>query len=212
MTDAATATTFVLSAKLPWLDESVSLPSRDDQFDPAQLRVGSAAVDTEIREISPLGATLRGAVDVCLGAGLAMELGNGQRVDGVVAWRGEQDVGVRFTRPIDVMALITRQLVSQPVERRTMPRVEVRASAWLRDRERFVPVVIRNISAGGLQAEGAELPGVGETINVFAEGLGIPPGEVIWKRGQLAGVRFARELSWQVLLPWIKELHRPKRG
>lgn len=212
MTDAATATTFVLSAKLPWLDDVANLPEVDEEFEPAQLRVGGAALASEIREISPLGATLRGAVDVCLGAGLAMELGNGQRVDAVVAWRGEQDVGVRFTRPIDVMALITRQLVSQPVERRAMPRVEVRASAWLRDRERFMPVMIRNISTGGLQAEGTELPPVGEPIHVFAEGLGIPAGRVIWKRGELAGVGFDRELSWQALLPWIKDLHRPKRG
>lgn len=212
MTDAATATTFVLSAKLPWLDEVAAMPEADDSFEPAQLRVGGAEVESEIREISPLGATLRGAVDVCLGAGLAMELGNGQRVDAVVAWRGEQDVGVRFTRPIDVMALITRQLVSQPVERRTMPRVEVRFSAFLRDRERFVPMIIRNISAGGLQAEGGDLPARGQPIDVFVEGLGIPSGEVIWTRGALAGVKFARELSWQEILPWIKGLHQQRRG
>jgi hypothetical protein len=212
VTNAATATTFVLSAKLPWLDGGATMPDGDDPLEPTHLRVGGAALESEIREISPLGATLRGAVDVCLGAGLAMELGSGQRVDAIVAWRGEQDVGVRFTRPVDVMALITRQLVSQPVERRTMPRVEVRVSAWLRDHERFVPIAIRNISAGGLQVEGAELPPTGEAIHVFAEGLGIPAGEVIWKRGELAGVRFDRELSWQALLPWIKDLHRPKRG
>ena len=210
MTDAVSATTFVLPAKLPWLDGG-ELAAEGDAFQPTQLRVGSAALNSEIREISPLGATLRGAVDVCLGAGIAMELGNGQRVDAIVAWRGEQDVGVRFTRPVDVMALITRQLVSQPVERRTMPRVEVRCSAWLRDGERFAPVVIRNISAGGLLAEAVELPAEGERIEVFAEGISIPAGEVIWKRGELAGVRFERELSWQAILPWINELHRPKR-
>ena len=211
MTHAATATTFVLSAKLPWLD-GLAPPLAEESFESAQLRVGGAALASEIREISPLGATLRGAVDVCLGAGIAMELGNGQRVDGVVAWRGEQDVGVRFTRPIDVMALITRQLVAQPVERRTMPRVEVRVSAWLRTSERFTPVLIRNISAGGLQAEGSGLPAVGGAIQLFAEGIGLPEGSVIWKRGELAGVRFERELSWQMLLPWIKQLHRPRRG
>jgi hypothetical protein len=211
LTDVS-ATTFVLSARLPWLGELAVPAEQDVSLELAQLRVGGAALLSEIREISPLGATLRGALDVCLGAGLAMELGSGQRVDAVVAWRGEQDVGVRFTRPIDVMALITRQLVAQPVERRTMPRVEVRVSAWLRERERFVPVVIRNISAGGLQVEGVDLPAIGEAIQVFVEGLGVPTGEIMWKHGELAGVRFERELSWQALLPWIKELHRPRRG
>ena len=210
MTDA-TATTFVLPAKLPWLDGLASIP-RQEPLEPARIQVGSALVESEVRDISPLGATLRGALDVCIGAGVAMELGNGQRVDAVVAWRGEQDVGVRFTRPIDIMALITRQLVAQPAERRAMPRVEVCANAWVRKDGDFSAVVIRNISAGGLQVEGDVLPPVGQPIHVFLEGLGIPAGEVIWKGERVAGVKFVSEMSWQTILPWIKELHRPRRG
>ena len=206
MTDA-TATTFVLPAKLPWQSDAPCVPEPAEPLDPTTVHIGRIAVASEIREISQLGATLRGAVDVPLGAALSMELGTGQRVDAVVAWRGEQDVGVRFTRPIDVMALITRQLVAQPADRRRMPRVEVRAAAWLRKNERFLPATIRNISAGGLQLEGDTLPVVGETVQVFMEGLGIPPGEVSWRHDRLAGVRFERELSWQAILPWVKEVH-----
>lgn len=212
MTQSATATTFVLPSRLPWLDVPASAPREEEPLDPVRLMIGGIAVDTEVQEISPLGATLRGALDLPLGAGVAAELGNGQRVDAVVAWRGEQDVGLRFTRPIDVMALITRELVAQPADRRTMPRVEVRCSAWIKEGERFIPTVIRNISAGGVQLEGGELPLAGQPIHLFLEGLGIPPGEVIWKRADLAGARFDRELSWQTILPWIKELHRPRRG
>jgi hypothetical protein len=212
VTHAATATTFVLPSKLPWLDVPASAPRSEQPLDPVRLTIGGIAVDTEVQEISPLGATLRGALDLPLGAGVAAELGNGQRVDAVVAWRGEQDVGLRFTRPIDVMALITRELVAQPADRRTMPRVEVRCSAWIKKGERFVPAIVRNISAGGVQVEGGELPPIGEPIQLFLEGLGIPPGEVIWKRAELAGVRFDRELSWQAILPWIREFHRHRRG
>jgi len=207
----ATATTFVLPAKLPWQGGMLVSPKVSEPLDPTTVHIGRIAVASEIREISQLGATLRGAIDVPLGAALAMELGTGQRVDAVVAWRGEQDVGVRFTRPIDVMALITRQLVAQPADRRRMPRVEVRAAAWLRKDERFLPATIRNISAGGLQLEGDALPVVGEPVQVFLEGLGIPPGEVTWRQDRLAGVRFERELSWQAILPWVKELHAGRR-
>lgn len=210
MTDA-TATTFVLPSRLPWLDGAGFVPEPEEPLDPTTVHIGPVALDSEIREISALGATLRGWLDVPLGAGLFMELGNGQRVEAVIAWRGEQDVGVRFTRPIEVMALITRQLVAQPADRRQMPRVEVRASAWLRKDERFLPATIRNISAGGLQIEGEELPAVHEPVQVFIEGLGVPPGEVIWRRDKVAGIRFERELGWQAILPWVKELHAGRK-
>jgi hypothetical protein len=104
------------------------------------------------------------------------------------------------------MALITRQLVAQPADRRQMPRVEVRTAAWLREDERFIPATIRNISAGGLQLEGDSLPRPGERVQPFVEGIGLPEGEVIWHRGNLAGIRFDRELSWQAILPWLKGL------
>ncbi|WP_114229087.1 MULTISPECIES: PilZ domain-containing protein [Sphingomonas] len=192
---------------MPWLDTSGFVPDPDETLDPTTVHIGPVALASEIREISALGATLRGWLDVPLGAAMYLELGNGQRVEAVIAWRGEQDVGVRFTRPIDVMALITRQLVAQPADRRQMPRVEVLASAWLRKAENFLPVTIRNISAGGLQIEGEELPAVNEGCQVFLEGLGIPPGEVIWRREKRAGIHFERELGWQAILPWVKGLH-----
>jgi len=208
----ATATTFVLPAKLPWQGDMAVPSEPSERLDPTTVHIGRIALASQIREISQLGATLRGAIDVPLGAALAIELGTGQRVDAVVAWRGEADVGVRFARPIDVMALITRQLIAQPADRRRMPRVEVRAAAWLREDERFLPATIRNISAGGLQLEGDALPVIGETVQVFMEGLGIPPGDVTWRRDRLAGIRFERELSWQAILPWVKDLHAgPKR-
>lgn len=210
MTDA-TATTFVLPSRLPWLDAPGFVPEPEEPLDPTTVHIGPVALASEIREISALGATLRGWLDVPLGAAMFLELGNGQRVEAVIAWRGEHDVGVRFTRPIDVMALITRQLVAQPADRRQMPRVEVRANAWLRRDERFHPAVIRNISAGGLQLEGDGLPAVHEAVQVFIEGLGIPPGEVIWRRDTLAGVRFERELGWQTILPWVKEMHAGRK-
>lgn len=207
----ATATTFVLPPRLPWQDGTPAVPEPSEPLDPTVVHIGRAALESKIRDISQLGATLRGWLDVPLGAAVSLELGNGQRVEAIVAWRGEEDVGVRFTRPIDVMALITRVLVAQPADRRRMPRVEVRAAAWLKEGERFLSATIRNISAGGLQLEGDTLPAVGEPVQLFVEGLGIPSAEVLWRSDRLAGLRFAHDLSWQAILPWVKELHAGRR-
>jgi hypothetical protein len=67
---------------------------------------------------------------------------------------------------------------------------------------------MRNISARGLQIEGAELPPKGTYVSVFVEGLNVPPGEIIWSKGDLAGIELFEELSWSSLMPWIRGLVR----
>jgi hypothetical protein len=67
---------------------------------------------------------------------------------------------------------------------------------------------LRNISARGLQLEGDELPAIGAYVSVFAEGLNIPPGEVIWRRDKLAGIELFDELSWTSIIPWIRQVIR----
>ena len=63
---------------------------------------------------------------------------------------------------------------------------------------------MRNISGGGLQIEGDELPPCGTYVSVFVEGLNVPPGEVVWRRSNLAGIEVIDELSWTSIIPWIK--------
>jgi hypothetical protein len=117
-------------------------------------------------------------------------------------------LGVGFKQPIDVLALINRKLVSQSIERREMPRVGLRCSAWLKDGEDFLAATVRNISSRGIQLEGEILPCAGAEVEMFVEGLNVPPGEVIWRRDNLAGVRMHQELSWRLIMPWLRNLVR----
>jgi len=36
----------------------------------------------------------------------------------------------------------------------------------------------------------------------------VPPGEVVWRKDNLAGVELFEELSWTSLMPWIREAAR----
>jgi hypothetical protein len=45
-------------------------------------------------------------------------------------------------------------------------------------------------------------------VSVFVEGLNIPPGEVIWKRDNLAGVEVFEEMSWTSIIPWVRNIIR----
>ena len=204
MAQRASVTTFVMEDRLPWPDET-GAPSVDGPLDASVIHDSGVRLDCSIRRISALGATLRGPTLSAPGHVLAIELATGHRPAAVVDWVAAGEAGVAFKQPIDVLALINRTLVSQPVERRIMPRVELRCALKVKCGENYVPAILRNISAGGLQIEGEILPLAGSYVALQAEGLIIPPGEVVWRKENLAGIELFEELSWTSLMPWIRE-------
>ena len=207
MSEAPSATTFVMGARLPWPDDA---PAIDDKgpFDPVIVHGAGSRRNCSVRRISSLGATLRGEVVKAPGDDVAVELASGQRPAATVEWVSGGETGVRFEEPVDVIALINRELVSQPVERRAMPRVEIRCGAYLKCGGDVAPVVVRHISAHGLQLEGEALPSAGTFVSVLIEGLNIPAGEVAWRKADLAGIALLDDLSWSSIMPWIRDLVR----
>ena len=107
-----------------------------------------------------------------------------------------------------MIALLNRKLVSQTPDRRTMPRVEIRSPIYVKFGGNFRLATLRNISARGLQIEGEELPEVGTYVAAYAEGLNIPPGELLWRRDKLAGIELFEELRWTSIIPWIRRVVR----
>ena len=207
MIEASSVTTFVVGDRLPWPDDGL-VPQELGPLDAGILYGSGYRQECSIRRISALGATLRGELAKSRGEEVAIELATGQRPVGTVDWVKGGETGIRFSQPVDMLALLNRKLVSQPVERRTMPRVEVRCSLYLKFGASFSTATMRNISARGLQIEGEELPPQGTYVAVFVEGLNVPPGEVIWSKGSTAGIELFEELSWSSIMPWIRNLVR----
>jgi hypothetical protein len=203
MTEASSKTIFVVGDRLPWPDDS-SPAHEKGSLDSGMLINSGSRMPCSIRKISTLGATLVTDQKTASGSQVSVELGNGQRQAGIVDWAEHRELGVRFNEPVDVLALINRELVSQPVERRAMPRVELRCPVHVKYGEHFEPATMRNISARGLQIEGERLPPAGTYIAVFVDGLNIPAGEVVWARGNLAGIEVFEELSWTSIIPWVR--------
>jgi hypothetical protein len=207
MTEVSSNTIYVVGDRLPWLDDASPMREKGT-FDSGVLIDSGSRTPCSIRKISALGATLITDQKKLAGSQVAVELGNGQRPSGTVDWADRRELGVRFDDPVDLLALINRTLVSQPVERRSMPRVELRCPVHVKYGEHFEPATMRNISARGLQIEGAALPSVGTYIAVFVEGLNIPAGEVVWSRDNLAGIEVFEELSWTSIIPWVRDVIR----
>lgn len=207
MADTVSVTTFVMENRLPWPEDG---PVRElkGPFDAGVIHDGALRWQCAIRRISPLGATLCGEATIAPGEEIAVELSNGKRQAGTIDWVAGGEAGVVFKQPVDMLALINRYLVSQPAERRAMPRVELRCHLHLKWGGTIAPAMLRNISARGLQVEGEELPGRGTFVNAFVEGLVVPPGEVVWQKGNLAGIELLEDLSWSSIIPWIREAAR----
>lgn len=207
MSDRPSVTTVVVGDCLPWTDESWSGEEKGP-FDAGAVYASGSRQPCTIGKISSLGVTVRAKIEQAPGDPIAVELANGQRRAGTVAWAKSGEVGIRFDEPVDMIALLNRKLVSQAPERRTMPRIEVRCPVHVKCGGQFWSASLRNISANGLQIEAEELPAVGAYISVFVEGLNIPSGEVIWRRGNLAGIEVFEELSWTSIIPWIRSVVR----
>ena len=204
MTESASVTTFVMGARLPWPDDAPAM-AEQGPFEAGVVHEAGKRTDCAIRRISALGATLRGGLPKAAGEAIVVELATGQRHAATVDWVASGEAGIRFNQPVDVLALINRKLVSQAAERRAMPRVELRCAAFVKKGEEFLPVMLRNVSNGGLQVEGDSLPPQGTFVSVFVDGLNVPAGEVVWCKDRLAGIELFEELSWTSIMPWIRE-------
>ena len=211
MAEAASVTTFVMGARLPWPDDAPAL-AEQGPFEAGVVHDGGARQECSIRRISALGATLCGKLGKATGDEIAVELATGHRHAATIEWAEGGETGVRFRQQVDVLALINRKLVSQTAERRAMPRVEIRCSGFVKKGEDFLPVILRNISAGGLQVEGEGLPVQGTFVSIFIDGIIVPPGEIAWRKGKLAGIELLEELSWSSIMPWIREQVRAGVG
>lgn len=208
MAETSSVTTFIVGDRLPWPEDAP--PPRDlGPMDAGAIYDASTRTECSIRKISAYGATLRAAeLSKAPGDSVSVELGTGQRPAATVAWVRGGEAGVSFKQPVDLLALINRSLISQPAERRTMPRVEVRCPVYLKWAGRTELATLRNISSKGMQIEGPELPPRDTFLSVFIEGLVIPAGEVVWRKEDLAGIELFEELSWTSLVPWIRQMMR----
>jgi len=177
---------------------------------PGALASGSVRRACLVRKLSAGGAVLHCAYDLELGERLELELMNGVPLAGRVAWRRGEEVGLSFDAQIDVFAIIAQDIVNQPGERRRMPRVELVCPALLETADSSELVTTRDLSQGGLKIDVPFALVPEQRVTITLDGLRPAAGVVRWSAGNVAGIAFLPELSWQELMLWLKE--RRARG
>lgn len=197
-------TLFSLSGEIP--AASPESPARD----PGPLQQGALIRGTArdacfVRKLTGGGAVLEVEAPLADGAALELELPGGQHLRGTVAWREGAAVGLAFDAPLDVFAVIARDLVNQPGDRRRLPRVELRCPARLETGGRSEAVHTRDVSQGGAKIETLAALAPGTPARLTLDGLLPAEGTVRWCENGLAGIAFSPELGWQELMPWLKD-------
>ena len=210
MESVSVETVYSLSGDVP----PVEIPIEADDFGlwPGALTVGSIRQVCSIRKISAGGAIVH--VDGAIGPGerLDLELMTGEQLGGTVAWQRGAEVGLRFDSAIDVFAVIAQDIVSQPGERRRMPRVELVVQGLLETEAGTEVVTTRDISQGGAKID---VPfALAQDARVLISLDGLPPlqGVVRWSEEHVAGIAFLPELRWQELMLWLKERRKRREA
>lgn len=192
--------------------EDVPVPDRRRQEPRLMtlLRVGSIIVDGTrelclVRNISSTGLMLHVYCRLAEGQAVSVELKTGRQLGGRVIWIDAANAGIAFDEPIDVMAMLASQLVSQTDQKPRMPRVEVRAPATLRMGAHNYRVVTRDVSQGGAKITlDAILPPDADVV-LAMEGFRSLHGVLRWCDGEVAGVTFNTVIPWPQLVRWLKE-------
>ena len=171
------------------------------------LRVGAIVVEDRrelclIRNISAGGMMIRAYSDVPVGARLSVELKHGDPISGVVQWVENGLTGVAFESAIDVVAL----LAPDPgAPRPRLPRIQVDATAWVREGATVTRAKAVNVSQGGICIESKPDLTAGADVVVTLPGLTPAAGVVKWRNGHLYGIGFNRTLPLPGLVAWLQE-------
>lgn len=203
-------TIYSLSGDVPPVDDDAG--PADVDFWPGALTVGSIRQVCSVRKLSAGGAIVQVDGPVALGDRLDLELMTGEQLGGTIAWWRGNEVGLRFDEPIDVFAVIAQDIVSQPGERRRMPRVELVVQALLETAGGTELVTTRDISQGGAKLDVPFRLKLEDRVSITLDGLPPQPGVVRWSDDHVAGIAFLPELRWQELMVWLKDRRRKREA
>jgi hypothetical protein len=171
-------------------------------------RVGSITIGDRrelclIKNISAGGMMIRAYCPIQKGTALSIELKSGQPVSGKASWTNDDNVGVAFDQPIDVIEILS---ASADGPRPRMPRIEVACIATVRDGANVYRLAVADISQGGLKLKGDPALEHGCDLSVSLPGLEPQPAALRWRADGHLGISFNRLIPLAQLVSWLQEV------
>lgn len=187
---------------------------RDGQRHMTLYRVGSILIEDRrelclIKNISAGGMMIRLYCSVSDGTPVTVELKSGQPIDGRISWIRDQNAGIAFDRPIDVIDILSTTMDGP---RPRMPRIEASCHASIREGANVVRAVACDISQGGLKIRTETVFPQGADVIVTLPGLEPQRGIACWTENGFAGIAFNRLLPLGELVAWLHEHRETQRS
>ena len=176
-------------------------------------RVGSILVENRrelclIKNISAGGMMVRLYCSVADDTPVKVELKSGQPIHGKISWTQDQNAGITFDQPIDVIDILSNSMEGP---RPRMPRIEANCHATLREGANVLRVATCDISQGGLKIRTDTLLPEGADVVVTLPGLEPQPGIACWNSNGFAGITFNRLLPLGELVAWLRDQRELQR-
>ena len=189
------------------LSEAAPAPidRRDGERHLTLFRVGSIMVEDRrelclIKNVSSGGMLIRAYSAMTPGARASIELKQGEIISAKVSWVKDDNVGITFDAPVDVVDLLA---TSMDGPRPRMPRIEVRCIASVRQDGNVYGMRARDISQGGIKVESDRELRLGDDVVVTLPGLAPAQGVVRWREAGAYGINFNRLLALSDLVGWL---------
>jgi hypothetical protein len=187
---------------------------RDGERHMTLYRVGSMLVEDRrelclIKNISAGGMMVRLYCSVAEGTPVTIELKSGQPIHGHVSWANDQQAGVTFDDPIDVIDILSASM-SGPRPR--MPRIETDCHATLRDGANTLRVRACDNSQGGVKIACETIVPRGADVVVTLPGIEPQRGIACWVEGGFIGITFNRLIPLGELVGWLQAQRETQRS
>jgi len=190
----------------PPAQPAAEVERRDSERHLTLFRVGAMVVDGRrelclIKNISAGGMMLRVYCPLEIGTWLEIELKTGQPLRGRVSWVRDHQVGIAFAEPIDVLAILASD---DSAPRPRMPRIEINASAYVREGASTTRLHCTDVSQGGVKVDTTAPLTPDAEVVVTLPGLAPQPGTVRWASETAAGISFNVPLPLAELVAWLR--------
>lgn len=203
-------TLFSLSDEPPQPD----FERRDGERHLTLFRVGTMIVNGQrelclIKNISAGGMMLRAYCALQIGQPLSIELKHGHPLAGKVTWVRDQQLGLAFDEPVDVLAFLAP---ADDGTRPRMPRIETNVYVSVREGSTTYRMRACDISQGGIKVESRITLLSGTDVVVSLPGLAPQAGVVRWTHEGFTGITFNRLLALPILVDWLRDQRSASRA
>jgi hypothetical protein len=187
---------------------------RDGQRHMTLYRVGSIMIEDRrelclIKNISAGGMMIRLYCSIAEGTAVTIELKSGQPINGKIGWTRDQNAGIAFDQPIDVIDILS---TSMDGPRPRMPRIETECHATLRDGANVIRVRVCDISQGGVKVACETVLSQGADVVIGLPGLEPQRGIACWSEGGFSGIAFNRLIPLSELVAWLQQQREEQRS